>query len=95
MIKHFDLSDPIECNELNRLLIRYGVHIERDLFDHPYIIMDYDTFFAAEEHCGRPRKISQEVREQVLNMKAQGCSVRYIAARFNISIGAVSSIKKT
>ena len=85
----------MDCTELNQLLIRYGVHIERNLFDHPYIIMDCDTFSAAEGHCGRPRKISQEVREQVLNMKAQGCSVRYIAARLNISIGAVSSIKQT
>ncbi len=94
MDKIFDLFDPEECTELNRLLNRHGIHIEQNLMNQPYIIIDFKAFRNLSSTGGRPPKISDEIRRQAMKMKYNGASVRTISKELGISIGAVSEIMK-
>ncbi len=94
MHKKYDLDDSAECLELNRLLNRYGVHIEHDLFDHPYILIDMKTLCSLSNIGGRPKKLSDEQRRKAIQLKSQGNTVRQISSKLGISIGSVSAITR-
>ena len=94
MDKIFDLFDPEDCTELNRLLNRHGIHIEQNLMNQPYVIIDCRTFRNLSSTGGRPPKISDDIRQRAMKMKYEGTSVRKISKELGISIGAVSAITK-
>lgn len=95
MDKQFDLLSSDDCEELNRLLNKFGVHIEHDLFDRPYVLIDYQTYKSGViQTGGRPKKISKETRNKAIILKKKGMTVRDIAIRLGISIGSVSSITR-
>lgn len=94
MEKSFDLFDSEACAELNRLLNKHGIHIEQNLLDQPYVIIDYKALRTLSTAGGRPPKISDALRKQVVKMKREGATVRMIANELGISIGSVSEITK-
>ena len=94
MDKAFDLIDSNDCAELNRILNKYGIHFEHDLFNNPYVIIDFKALRSLSSAGGRPPKISDDIRNKAVKMKFEGCSVRTISKELGISIGAVSTITK-
>ena len=95
MDKQFDLLSSDDCEELNRLLNKYGVHFEHDLFERPYVLIDYQTYESGIlKTGGRPKKIPEKTRNKAITLKNEGMTVRDIAALLSISIGSVSSITR-
>ncbi len=91
----FKLTDPEECAELNGILNDFGIHVEQDLFNNPYILLDPRQMRSLSSHGGRPPRITEETRKKACALKAEGHTVRQISAELGISIGSVSAVTKS
>ena len=44
MSRMYDVNDAKDIKALNQVLNNLGVHFERNIFDHPYVILDHTVF---------------------------------------------------
>ena len=95
MNRKYDLNSKEEVSELNSLLNTYGIHLEMDLFEHVYMIIDHNLLLQSHSQSGRPQAITPEVIEKARSLKQAGKSVRQIAKELSISIGSVSKITRS
>ena len=95
MNRKYDLNSKEEVSELNSLLNTYGIHLEMDLFEHVYMIIDHNLLRQSHSQSGRPQAITPEVIEKARSLKQAGKSVRQIAKELSISIGSVSKITRS
>lgn len=95
MAKIYRIDTPEDVSRVNKRLNQYGIHLEYDLFDRPFMIIDDHGLGRMNSVDEKPHKIPDEIRKEVLRLKAEGATVRQIAKKLSISIGSVSNITKT
>ena len=57
MPRKYDVEDMKDLMTLNMICKVYGIHFEKDLLDHTYVIIDHKAYFPEQqEYAKRKRK---------------------------------------
>ena len=57
MPRKYDIEDPKDLCVLNTICRVYGIHFEKDLLDHTYVILDHKAYFPEQQkYAKRKRK---------------------------------------